>query len=147
MHLAFLGNPGTAKTTVARLFARILKKKGIIKKEDILEVSRKNLVAKFVGHTAPLVASVFEKAKGGVLFIDEAYALVDDRRGSFSDEAVNEIIAQMENHRDDVIVIFAGYTDKMKEFFNLNEGFRSRISYILEFEDYTSDELLQIFEK
>ena len=147
MHLAFFGNPGTAKSTVARLFARILKKKGIIKKENIVEVGRKDLVGLYVGHTAPQVASVFERAKGGVLFIDEAYSLVDDRRGSFADEAINEIIAQMENLRDEVIVIFAGYTDKMKEFFSLNEGFRSRISYILEFEDYSSEELMKIFEK
>ena len=147
MHLAFLGNPGTAKTTVARLVARILKKKGIIKKENILEVGRKDLVAKFVGHTAPLVKAVFEKAKGGVLFIDEAYSLVDDRSGSFGDEAINTIIAEMENHRDDVIVIFAGYTDRMREFIARNEGLRSRLSYVLEFNDYTSDELYEIFEK
>lgn len=147
MHLAFLGNPGTAKTTVARLLARILKKKGIIKKEKIHEVGRKDLIAKFVGHTAPLVKSQFEKAKGGVLFIDEAYSLVDEKRGGFADEAVNTIIAEMENHRDDVIVIFAGYTDKMRDFFSLNEGLRSRISYTLEFEDYSEEELYQIFEK
>ena len=147
MHLAFLGNPGTAKTTVARLFARILKKKDIIKKENIVEVGRKDLVGMYVGHTAPLVKSVFERAKGGVLFIDEAYSLVDDRRGSFADEAINTIIAEMENNRDDVIVIFAGYTDRMREFISLNEGLRSRLSYVLEFEDYTSKELYQIFEK
>ena len=147
MHLAFLGNPGTAKTTVARLVTRILKKKGIIKKENILEVGRKDLVAKYVGHTAPLVKAVFEKAKGGVLFIDEAYSLLDDRAGSFGDEAINTIIAEMENHRDDVIVIFAGYTDRMREFIAQNEGLRSRLSYVLEFNDYTSDELYEIFEK
>lgn len=147
MHLAFLGNPGTAKTTVARLVARILKKKGIIKKENILEVGRKDLVAKYVGHTAPLVKSVFEKAKGGVLFIDEAYSLVDERAGSFGDEAINTIIVEMENHRDDVIVIFAGYTNGMREFIARNEGLRSRLSYVLEFNDYTSDELYEIFEK
>ena len=147
MHLAFLGNPGTAKTTVARLLQRKKKKKGIIKKENILEVGRKDLVAKFVGHTAPLVKAVFEKAKGGVLFIDEAYSLVDDRVGSFGDEAINTIIAEMENYRDDVIVIFAGYTDRMREFIARNEGLRSRLSYVLEFNDYTSNELYEIFEK
>ena len=147
MHLAFLGNPGTAKTTVARLVARILKKKGIIKKENIVEVGRKDLVGMYVGHTSPLVQSVFERAKGGVLFIDEAYSLVDDRTGSFADEAINTIIAEMENHRDDVIVIFAGYTDRMREFIARNEGLRSRLSYVLEFEDYTSEELYDIFEK
>ncbi len=147
MHLAFLGNPGTAKTTVARLVARILKKKGIIKKEHIVEVGRKDLVAKYVGQTAPLVEAVFRKAKGGVLFIDEAYSLVDDRSGSFGDEAINTIIAEMENHRDDVIVIFAGYTNRMREFIARNEGLRSRLSYVLEFDDYTEDELYRIFEK
>jgi SpoVK/Ycf46/Vps4 family AAA+-type ATPase len=147
MHLAFLGNPGTAKTTVARLVARILKKKGVIKKENILEVGRKDLVAQYVGHTAPLVKSVFERAKGGVLFIDEAYSLVEDRSGSFGDEAINTIIAEMENHRDDVIVIFAGYTDRMREFIARNDGLRSRLSYVLEFEDYTNEELYKIFEK
>ena len=147
MHLAFLGNPGTAKTTVARLVARILKKKGIIKKENILEVGRKDLVGQFVGSTAPLVKSVFERAKGGVLFIDEAYSLVEDRSGLFGDEAINTIIAEMENNRDDVIVIFAGYTDRMREFISRNEGLRSRLSFVIEFDDYTSDELYQIFEK
>ena len=147
MHLAFLGNPGTAKTTVARLVARILKKKGIIKKEHIVEVGRKDLVAKYVGNTAPQVEAVFRKAKGGVLFIDEAYSLVDDRSGSFGDEAINTIIAEMENHRDDVIVIFAGYTNRMREFIARNEGLRSRLSYILEFNDYTEEELYKIFEK
>lgn len=147
MHLAFLGNPGTAKTTVARLVARILKKKGIIKKENILEVGRKDLVGQFVGSTAPLVKSVFERAKGGVLFIDEAYSLVEDRAGSFGDEAINTIIAEMENNRDDVMVIFAGYTDRMREFISRNEGLRSRLSFVIEFDDYTSDELYQIFEK
>ena len=147
MHLAFLGNPGTAKTTVARLVARILKKKGVIKKENIVEVGRKDLVGQFVGSTAPLVRSVFKRAKGGVLFIDEAYSLVDSISGSFGDEAINTIIAEMENNRDDVIVIFAGYTDRMREFISRNEGLRSRLSFVIEFNDYTSDELYQIFEK
>ena len=147
MHLAFLGNPGTAKTTIARLFARVLKKKGLIKKDNIVEVGRKDLVGKFVGHTAPLVKSQFNKAKGGVLFIDEAYSLVDERTGSFGDEAINTIIQEMENMRDEVIVIFAGYTDKMKSFIERNEGFRSRLSYIIEFKDYNEEELFKIFNK
>ena len=147
MHMAFLGNPGTAKTTVARLIARILKKKGIIKKDRIKEVGRKDLVSPFVGNTAPLVKAVFDSAKGGVLFIDEAYSLLEDRQGSFGDEAINTIIAEMENHRDDVIVIFAGYTDRMREFIARNEGLRSRISYTLEFHDYNEKELFEIFKK
>ena len=147
MHLAFLGNPGTAKTTIARLFARVLKKKGLIKKDTIVEVGRKDLVGKYVGHTAPLVKSQFNKAKGGILFIDEAYSLVDERTGSFGDEAINTIIQEMENMRDEVIVIFAGYTDKMKKFIERNEGFRSRISYIIEFKDYNEEELFKIFNK
>ena len=147
MHLAFLGNPGTAKTTVARLMARILKKKGVIKRDDIVEVGRKDLVGQYVGHTAPKVKSVFEKARGGVLFIDEAYSLVDDRTGSYGDEAINTIIAEMENCRDEVIVIFAGYTDRMREFIARNEGLRSRLSAVMEFSDYSGDELYQIFNK
>lgn len=145
MHLAFVGNPGTAKTTVARLFARILKEENIIKNPNIVEVGRKNLIGQFVGQTAPLVKKAFDEAKGGILFIDEAYALLDDYKGGYGEEAINTIIQEMENKRNEVIVIFAGYTDRMNEFIANNEGMKSRINYIIEFEDYNSDELTKIF--
>ena len=144
MHMVFTGNPGTAKTTVARLFAQIMKENGLLSRGGILEVGRADLVGKYVGHTAPLVKRAFKEALGGVLFIDEAYSLVDDRSGMYGDEAINTIVQEMENHRDDIVVIFAGYPDKMEEFINKNPGLRSRIAFHIPFEDYSSDELCKI---
>lgn len=143
-HMIFTGNPGTAKTTVARLFAKILRDNEVLSRGHIVEVGRGDLVGKFVGWTANIVKQKFTRAKGGILFIDEAYSLVDDRNGSFGDEAINTIVQEMENHRDDVIVIFAGYPDKMEEFLDKNPGLRSRIAHYIHFEDYSSDELCQI---
>lgn len=144
-HMIFTGNPGTAKTTVARLFTQIMKDNGIIDKGRIVEVGRADLIGRFVGWTAPTVKKKFEEAQGGVLFIDEAYSLVDDSN-SFGDEAINTIVQEMENHRNDVIVIFAGYPDKMEEFMRKNPGLRSRIAYHVHFDDYTPDELCSIGE-
>ena len=144
MHMVFTGNPGSAKTTVARLFAQILKDNGVIKNGELIEVGRADLVGKFVGSTAPKVKEAFEKAKGGVLFIDEAYSLVDDRTGLYGDEAINTIVQEMENNRDNTIVIFAGYPDKMETFLNRNPGLRSRIAFHVPFDDYSSDELMDI---
>ena len=144
MHMVFTGNPGTAKTTVARLFAEIMKENGILTGGTICEVGRADLVGKYVGHTAPLVKDAFKKAKGGVLFIDEAYSLVDDRDGQFGDEAINTIVQEMENNRKDTIVIFAGYPDKMEQFLDKNPGLRSRIAFHIPFEDYNTDELCKI---
>lgn len=146
MHMVFTGNPGTAKTTVARLFARIMQENGLLSTGAFYEVSRQDLIAKYVGWTAKAVCNAFEKAKGGVLFIDEAYSLLDDRKGSFGDEAISAIVQQMENMRDDVIVIFAGYSDKMQNFLDRNEGLRSRIAHYVDFKDYSTDELYQIAE-
>ena len=146
MHMVFTGNPGTAKTTVARLFAEIMKENGLLSSGEICEVGRADLVGKFVGHTAPLVKSAFKRAKGGVLFIDEAYSLVDDRDGMYGDEAINTIVQEMENNRKDTIVIFAGYPDKMEGFLNKNPGLRSRIAFHIPFDDYNSDELCKISE-
>lgn len=143
-HMVFSGNPGTAKTTVARLFARIMRENELISSGHILEVGRGDLVGKYVGHTADLVKEAFDKAKGGVLFIDEAYSLVDDRSGSFGDEAINTIVQEMENNRDNVIVIFAGYPDKMEEFLQRNPGLRSRIAFHVPFDDYSTEELSEI---
>ncbi len=144
MHMVFTGNPGTAKTSVARLFAQIMKENGILSRGKIVEVGRGDLVGKYVGWTAKIIQEKFREAKGGVLFIDEAYSLVDDRSGSYGDEAINTIVQEMENHRDDVVVIFAGYPDKMKGFLQKNPGLRSRIAFHVPFADYNADELCQI---
>ncbi|WP_251198367.1 AAA family ATPase [Anaerotardibacter muris] len=143
-HMIFTGNPGTAKTTVARLFARIMRENELLSSGHIIEVGRADLVGKYVGHTAPLVKRCFERAQGGVLFIDEAYSLVEDRDGCFGDEAINTIVQEMENHRDSVVVIFAGYPDKMEQFLQKNPGLRSRIAFHVRFPDYTTEELSQI---
>lgn len=144
MHMVFTGNPGTAKTTVARLFARIMKDNDLLSKGNIIEVGRGDLVGKFVGWTAPTIQKKFREAQGGVLFIDEAYSLVDDRNGSFGDEAINTIVQEMENHRDEVVVIFAGYPDKMEGFLQKNPGLRSRIAFHVPFSDYNTEALCSI---
>ncbi len=144
MHMVFTGNPGSAKTTVARLLAEIMSKEGILQTGEFIECGRADLVGEYVGHTAPKVKHQFKLAKGGVLFIDEAYSLVEHWEGSYGDEAINTIVQEMENHRDDVIVIFAGYPDKMKNFLSKNEGLRSRIAFHVDFPNYNTEELLQI---
>lgn len=147
MHMIFTGNPGTAKTTVARLFANICKENNLLSVGNLYEVGRGDLVGQYVGHTAPLVQKIFKRAKGSVLFIDEAYSLVDDRNGLFGDEAINTIVQEMENNRDDLIVIFAGYPDKMEGFLNKNPGLRSRIAFHVNFDDYGTEELCSIARK
>ena len=144
MNMEFVGNPGTAKTTVARIVAGLLKEIGIITTEKFIEVGRADLVAQYVGQTAPMVQNVFQKAKGGVLFIDEAYSLLEERRGEFGDEAINMIVQEMENNRKDTIVIFAGYPDEMEKFFLRNPGLRSRVPFRVNFEDYNVEEMLDI---
>ena len=144
MHMCFTGRPGTAKTTVARLVAEILKDNDILSEGKLVEVDRSQLVGRFVGHTAPQVKEMFDKAKGSVLFIDEAYSLVEDRKGSYGSEAINEIVQEMENRREDTIVILAGYPDEMKELLEWNPGMKSRIAFHVSFDDYTENELLDI---
>ncbi|MBQ9544774.1 MAG: AAA family ATPase, partial [Clostridia bacterium] len=144
LNMEFVGNPGTAKTTVARIVARFFREIGLLTRDEVIEVGRSDLVAKYVGNTAPKVREAFERAKGGVLFIDEAYSLLDEKEGLFGDEAINTIVQEMENHRDDTVVIFAGYPDKMKRFFSRNPGLRSRVPFRLEFCDYTADEMVLI---
>lgn len=144
LHMVFTGNPGTAKTTVARLFAEILKDEKVLSTGRFVEVGRADLVGQYVGATAINVTEKFKEAKGGVLFIDEAYSLCEYHKGSFGDEAITTIVNEMENHRDDVIVIFAGYPAEMEEFLDRNSGLRSRIAFHIEFEDYTTDELCDI---
>lgn len=146
-HMIFSGNPGTAKTTVARLLAEILKENGVVKTGSFLEVGRADLVGKYVGWTAQIVKEKFHQARGGILFIDEAYALVEDRAGLYGDEAINTIVQEMENKRGDVIVIFAGYPEKMEAFLQKNEGLRSRIAFHVHFPDYGPEELVGILEK
>ena len=144
LHMLFLGNPGTGKTTVARLLSGILYNLGYIKENKLIEVSSKDLVAEYVGQTAPKTNAVIERAKGGILFIDEAYALASDN-SSYNDEAVATLIKGMEDFRDDLVVILAGYTKEMQAFLNSNSGIVSRIGYTLTFNDYTVDELIEIF--
>ncbi len=147
LHMVFLGNPGTGKTTVARLISGILYNLGYVKQNKLIEVSSKDLVAEYVGQTGPKTMSVIEKALGGVLFIDEAYSLAEGigSGNSYNAEAIATLIQAMENNRDNLVVIFAGYTKEMQSFLNANSGIVSRIGYTLEFEDYTEQQLLQIF--
>ena len=145
LHMCFTGTPGTAKTTVARLIAQILARDGVLKTGRFVEGGRADLVAKYVGWTAKAVRTKFREARGGVLFIDEAYSLSDGDHATFGEEAINTIVQEMENNRDNVIVIFAGYPDKMKYFLDHNEGLRSRIAFHIDFPDYTPDELTEIF--
>ena len=143
-HMVFYGAPGTAKTTVARLFAQIMKENGVLSKGELIEVGRKDLVGKYVGWTAMQVERVFKIAEGSVLFIDEAYSLVDGRDKLYGQEAINTIVQMMENMRENTIVIFAGYEKEMKEFINQNPGLRSRIPFHVHFPDYSDSELLEI---
>jgi AAA+ superfamily predicted ATPase len=144
MHMVFTGNPGTAKTTVARLLASIMKESGLLSVGNLYEVGRADLVGKYVGWTAKLVRQKLSEARGSVLFIDEAYSLLDDREGCFGDEAISTLVQEMENRRDDTIVILAGYTGKMEGLLERNPGLRSRIAFHLVFPDYSPEELLEI---
>lgn len=144
MHMVFSGNPGTAKTTVARLLAQILRDNKVLSRGELVEVGRADLVGEYVGQTAPQVKEIFRRAKGSVLFIDEAYSLLDDKKGLYGDEAINTIVQEMENARDDTIVIFAGYKNEMEEFVERNPGLSSRIAFHVDFDDYSEDELLAI---
>lgn len=144
LHMVFTGNPGTAKTSVARLFAELMKDEKVLSTGTFVEVGRADLVGDHVGATALLVKQKFKEAQGGVLFIDEAYSLCDRYENGFGDEAINTLVQEMENHREDVIVIFAGYTEPMQQFLDRNPGMLSRIAFRVEFEDYTTDELCDI---
>ena len=145
LHMVFLGNPGTGKTTIARIIASILYNLKYIKENKLIEVSSKDLVAEYVGQTAPKTNAVIEKALNGVLFIDEAYSLAVKNDNSYNAEAIATLIQAMENYRDKLVVIFAGYTKEMQDFLDSNSGIVSRIGYTLEFDDYTTLELVQIF--
>ena len=144
MHMIFTGNPGTGKTTIARLVAKYLKAVGALKGGQLVEVTRADLVGRYTGHTAPLTNSVIESALGGVLFIDEAYSLYRGEQDSFGLEAIDTLVKGMEDHRDELVVILAGYTREMETFLTANSGLASRFPNKIEFPDYTADELLQI---
>ena len=146
LHMIFLGNPGTGKTTVARMVSSILYNLGMIKEDKLIEVTSKDLVGEYLGQTAPKTNAVLQKALGGLLFIDEAYTLGETGNGNtYNAEAIATLIQGMENNRDNLVVIFAGYTKEMQAFLNANSGIVSRIGYTLNFKDYTEDELLKIF--
>lgn len=146
MHLAFTGNPGTGKTTVARIVGRIYKKLGLLTKGHFIEVSRTDLIAEYQGQTAHKVKKVIEKAKGGVLFIDEAYSITEnDHSDSYGRECLTELTKALEDYREDLVVIVAGYTEPMKQFFESNPGLKSRFNTFIEFDDYNATELIDIF--
>ena len=144
LHLVFTGNPGTGKTTIARILARLYKEIGVLSKGQLVEVDRSGLVAGYVGQTAVKTQAKIQEALGGILFIDEAYALAKEGN-DYGQEAIDTILKAMEDHRDDFIVIVAGYTDLMETFINSNPGLKSRFNKYIEFKDYTQEELYQIF--
>lgn len=144
LHSLFLGNPGTGKTTVARIVGKILFQKGIISSNKFIEVSRSDLIAGYVGQTATKTRDILQSALGGVLFIDEAYTLNSSSDNDFGKESIDEILKFMEDHRGDIVIIFAGYTDEMNEFLKLNPGLKSRIPTVFNFEDYSTEEIIEI---
>lgn len=147
MHMMFSGSPGTGKTVVARIIGQIFKEENILTKGDFYEVTRKDLVGEYVGQTAPKTAEVCKAAYGSVLFIDEAYSLAGAGENDYGREAISTLIAEMENNRDNMVVIFAGYENELLQLFDLNSGLRDRIPYRINFENYSRDELTQIFYK
>ena len=147
LHMVFTGNPGTGKTTVARIIAKALYEIGIIKNDNVVEVQRKDLIGEYIGHTAIKTQNVIDKAIGGVLFIDEAYALNVHHKNDFGHEAIATLVKAMEDHKDNLIIIFAGYKKEMQEFIDINPGLSSRIGYTFHFEDYTKDELYAMLQR
>jgi probable Rubsico expression protein CbbX len=147
LHMSFTGNPGTGKTTVATRMAEILHKLGYIRKGHLVSVTRDDLVGQYIGHTAPKTKEILKKAMGGVLFIDEAYYLYrQENERDYGQEAIEILLQVMENQREDLVVILAGYADRMEQFFRSNPGFRSRIAHHIDFPDYSDAELMSIAE-
>ncbi|MGV8937319.1 MAG: CbbX protein [Allorhizobium sp.] len=147
LHMSFSGNPGTGKTTVALKMANLLHRLGYIRKGHLVSVTRDDLVGQYIGHTAPKTKEILKRAMGGVLFIDEAYYLHrPDNERDYGQEAIEILLQVMENQRDDLVVILAGYADRMDRFYESNPGFRSRVAHHIDFPDYSDDELLGIAE-
>ncbi|SCW67350.1 ATPases of the AAA+ class [Ruminococcaceae bacterium YRB3002] len=146
LNMEFVGNPGTAKTTVARIVAGIFHELGLLPSGEVLEAGRADLVAMYEGQTANKVRELFMKARGKVLFIDEAYSILESHEGEFGDEAISALVQEMENRRNDTVVILAGYPKEMKEFFDRNPGLRSRVPFTIDFKDYSVDEMIRITE-
>ena len=145
LHMSFTGNPGTGKTTVAVRMAEILHRLGYVRRGHLVSVTRDDLVGQYIGHTAPKTKEVLKKAMGGVLFIDEAYYLYrQENERDYGQESIEILLQVMENNRDDLVVIMAGYADKMDRFFHSNPGFRSRVAHHIDFPDYADDDLLAI---
>ena len=145
LHMCFTGNPGTGKTTVARRMAQILHRLGYVRREEVVSVTRDDLVGQYIGHTAPKTKDVIKKAMGGVLFIDEAYYLYrPENERDYGQEAIEILLQVMEDARDDLVVILAGYRDRMDTFFQSNPGMGSRIAHHLDFPDYSAEELCRI---
>ena len=144
-HCVFTGNPGTGKTTVARILARIYRELGIVKSDHIVEVDRSKLVAEYIGHTAKLTNKMIDEALDGVLFIDEAYSLAEGGEKDFGREAINTLLKRMEDDRDRLVVIVAGYPDEMQKFIEMNPGLKSRFTRTIHFPDYNAEELMEIF--
>jgi probable Rubsico expression protein CbbX len=145
LHMCFTGNPGTGKTTVALRMAEVLKQLGYVRRGHLVAVTRDDLVGQFIGHTAPKTREVIKKAMGGVLFIDEAYYLYrPENERDYGQEAIEILLQVMENHRDDLVVILAGYKDRMETFFGSNPGMASRVAHHIDFPDYSEAELMQI---
>jgi probable Rubsico expression protein CbbX len=148
LHMSFTGNPGTGKTTVALRMADLLHRLGYIRKGHLVSVTRDDLVGQYIGHTAPKTKEILKRAMGGVLFIDEAYYLYrPENERDYGQEAIEILLQVMENQRDDLVVILAGYAQRMDRFFESNPGFRSRIAHHIDFPDYSDDELLRIAEQ
>ncbi len=144
LHMIFRGNPGTGKTTVARILGKIFKEMGILEKGHLIEVERADLVGEFIGHTAQKTRDQIRKALGGILFIDEAYSLARGGEKDFGKEAIDTLVKAMEDYKDNLILILAGYQKEMEEFLNTNPGLRSRFPIQIDFEDYSIDELIKI---
>ena len=148
LHMSFTGNPGTGKTTVALRMAEILHRLGFVRRGHVVSVTRDDLVGQYIGHTAPKTKEILKKAMGGVLFIDEAYYLHrPENERDYGQESIEILLQVMENQRDDLVVILAGYADRMEKFYQSNPGFRSRIAHHIDFPDYSNDELLAIGER
>ena len=145
LHMSFTGNPGTGKTTLGLRVAEILHRLGYVRKGHLVAVTRDDLVGQYIGHTAPKTREILKRAMGGVLFIDEAYYLYrPENERDYGQEVIEILLQQMENHRDDLVVIFAGYKDRMQQFFRSNPGLSSRVAHHIDFPDYTSAQLLAI---